>query len=383
MTGRLAVCAVLCALSPSAAGSQPPVLSITFPTPETIVSGATTIVAALEPAVPITSVRFTVNGRLICTVERPPLRCDWDPGPAVRGYHIRVVASLADGQTVVANVRTKDIGYTERTRVDAVLVPVIVRDRGRFVRGLTKNDFEILEDGVPQSIASLVSEESPLDLVMAIDVSGSMESAIGEVQAAVKQFLAKLRPGDAATLVGFNDNLFVAAERETDPAARTAAVDLLATWGGTALYDATVRVLDMVSRENSRKGVVIFSDGADQDSLTTREAAMARVQSSDAMLYAIGFGAGLTVPALRKSLTEYAESTGGRAFFPKDAGELDRVFTEIVTELANQYVLSYTPPSTKRDTAWRSLSVRVRKGTFDVRARRGYRPQTSGVSGGE
>ena len=87
---------------------------------------------------------------------------------------------------------------------------------------------------------------------------------------------------------------------------------------------------------------MIFSDGDDRNSLTRRETAMARVQASDAMLYTIGFGAGATVPQLRSSLETYARSTGGRAFFPRQTRELDGIFDEIVAELANQYVLSYS-----------------------------------------
>ena len=134
----------------------------------------------------------------------------------MRGHHIRVVATLADGKRLIDNLRTKDLGYTEQVRAEAVLVPVIVTNSGQFVRGLKKQDFEVFEDGVAQRSPALVSEDAPLDLVLAIDISGSMEHALGEVKAAVKQLLTKLRPGDAATLVGFNDTTFVVAEREKD-----------------------------------------------------------------------------------------------------------------------------------------------------------------------
>ena len=126
----------------------------------------------------------------MCTVERPPFACTWEPGAVVRGHHVRVVATLADGRRLIDNVRTKDLGYAERTEVEAVLVPVIVTDRGSFVQGLHKRDFEVFEDGVPQQVLALASEESPLDLVLAIDISGSMESALGDVKAAVKQLLS-------------------------------------------------------------------------------------------------------------------------------------------------------------------------------------------------
>ena len=382
VTTAAAVALLSIALAARQAPAPPlPVLRITTPTPDTIVSGSTRIQVAIEPVADtrrVKTVTFFANGRVACALERPPFECMWNPGEVVRSHHFRVVATLVDdSRRLVDNVRTKELGYAERINTDAVLVPLIVTDGGQFVRGLKQADFEVFEDGVRQPIASLVSEEAPLDLVLAIDISGSMEHALVEVKPAVKQLLAKLRPGDAATLVGFNDTTFVVAEREKDQQARSEAVELLTSWGGTALYDATIRTLDLVSRETGRKGIVIFSDGDDRNSLTRRETAMKRVQASDAMLYTIGFGAGATVPQLRRSLETYAKSTGGRPYFPKQTDELDAIFGEIVSELANQYVLSYSPTNQKRDGSWRAIRVRVRKGNYDVRAREGYRARGS------
>jgi VWFA-related protein len=296
---------------------------------------------------------------------------------------VRVVANFRDGGRVVSNVRTRDLGYAERVRADAVLVPVIVRHNNQFVRGLKPRDFEVSEDGVAQSIANLAAEDAPLDLVVAIDISGSMEQALPDVRVAVKRLLSKLRPGDAATLVGFNDTAFVVAERETDPKVREEAVDLLTAWGGTALYDATVRVLDLVGTQWGRKGVVIFSDGDDRNSLTRRDAAMAKVQASDAVLYTVGFGSGATVRELQRNLDSYATTTGGHAFFPRDAKELDNAFDAIVSELANQYVISYSPRNTEHDDRWRAIKVRVRSGKYTIRARSGYRLDGSQLAEGK
>jgi VWFA-related protein len=367
--------AVLAGAAVALTAAQTPAIRITSPAADAIVSGNTMLEAVVDPSVAVETVSFFVNGRLVCTVPRAPFRCGWDSGPVVRGHHVRVVATVPGSRSLVANVRTKDLGYTEKARVDAVLVPVIVTDRGQFVKGLRKTDFEVFEDGVAQPIAAVVSEDGPLDLVLAIDISGSMEHSLEDVKAAVRQLLTRLRPGDSATLIGFNDTPFIVAEREKDPQTRVKAVDLLSSWGGTALYDATVQALDLVSREWGRKGVIIFSDGDDRNSMTRRETAMARVQASDAMLYTVGFGMGATLPLLRSSLETYARSTGGRAFFPKNARELDGVFDDIVGELASQYVLSYSSTNLKQDSNWRNIKVQVRKGRYDVRARRGYRPQ--------
>jgi Ca-activated chloride channel family protein len=377
-------CGLAVVLTAAPRATQAQAVRITSPEKDAIVSGPTRLEVAFDPAetaAAVQSVVFTVDGREACTVERAPFACTWDPGDLVRGHHVRAVAALANGSRLTDNLRTRDLGFTERIRTDAVLVPVIVTRDGHFVRGLKAQDFEITEDGVTQPIASLASEGAPLDLVLAIDVSGSMEHSLDSVKSAVKQLLSKLRLGDAATLVGFNDTMFLATEREKDQAARERAVDLLSAWGGTALYDATVRAVDLVSKEWGRKGIVIFSDGDDHNSLTSRDAASARVQASDAMLYTIGFGAGATVTGLRSNLESYARSTGGRAFFPQRAQELDSAFDQIVAELANQYVLSYAPINTQQDNRWRAIKVRVKTGKYEIRARQGYRasgPQRSG-----
>jgi Ca-activated chloride channel homolog len=357
------------------AADQEPKMAIASPQADTVVSGTTAITLDIVPTAAVEIVNFFVDGRLTCTVERPPFACTWDPGPVVRGHHIRVVATFKDGRRLVDNVRTKDLGYAERAEVEAVLVPVIVMEGGRFVQGLGKRDFEVFEDGAAQQVIALASEESPLDLVLAIDISGSMEGALADVKSAVKQLLSQLRTGDAATLIGFNDNTFLVAEREKDRQAREEAVDLLSAWGGTALYDATVRAVELVGRNPGRKGVVVFSDGDDRHSLTSPETAAARVQGGNAMLYTVGFGAGASVTTLRDRLQQYATATGGRAFFPRHSVELAQVFGSIVAELSNQYVLSYVSTNTRKDGAWRAIRVKVRSGKYEVRARRGYQAQ--------
>jgi Ca-activated chloride channel family protein len=370
-----------CALTILVSGRQASTtMRIVSPDRDTDVSGSTRLEVSIEPktAIPtVKSVTFTVDGVLACTLEKAPFVCWFDPGDVVRKHHVRVVAALADGSQLKENVITHDPGFTESVRTDAVLVPVIVTHGGQFVRGLKQHDFEIVEDGVKQDIASLGAEDAPLDLVLAIDVSGSMEHALDDVKIAVKQLLSKLRPGDAATIIGFNDTMFLAAEREKDQRAREEAVDLLTAWGGTALYDATVHALDLVSREWGRKGIVIFSDGDDRNSITPRESATSRVQASDAMLYTIGFGGGANVPSLRQKLEDYAHATGGRAFFPQRTSDLNNVFDEIVAELANQYVLSYSSTNQKQDSSWRNIKVRIKNGKYDVRSRDGYRPRVS------
>jgi VWFA-related protein len=91
------------------------------------------------------------------------------------------------------------------------------------------------------------------------------------------------------------------------------------------------------------------------------------------MLFTVAFGRGANVSDLRQRLTSYARASGGRAFFAQTSTELDGVFAEIVDELANQYMLSYIPPSVRRDGSWHAIKVQVKNPKYKVRAREGYR----------
>ena len=119
--------------------AQTAALKITSPAPDSIVSGAIRLEATVTPdeLIPaVQSVTFFVNGRLVCTVDRPPFGCAWNPGDVVRGHHVRVVATMNDGRPrLIDNVRTKDLGHVEKVRTDAVLVPVIVTRTGSSCAG--------------------------------------------------------------------------------------------------------------------------------------------------------------------------------------------------------------------------------------------------------
>jgi Ca-activated chloride channel homolog len=259
--------------------------------------------------------------------------------------------------------------------VDVVQVAAAVTDdSGRFVRGLKQADFRIFDDGTPQAITYFAAENVPLELVAALDVSSSMRDALPQVRTTAKAFLARLDARDQVTLLGFNDNVFTLARRSTDQAARARAIDRLAAWGGTALYDVIVHALDLLGRQPGRRSVVLFSDGDDQSSRTPLDTAVARTEASDATIYGIGQGRAVRSRDLQKLMQRLSTVSGGRAFFPDGPGQLPEVFDEILQDIRNQYLLAYPPPENMRNGAWHQIRVEVpgaRK--YHVRARQGYR----------
>ncbi len=353
--------------------SDPPRLTIVSPGGDALVSGPTALSARSDPADAIVAVTFFVDGRQVCLVNHPPFECEWDAGPAIVDHQVRAVGALAAGGRLVQTVRTKGIAYTERVDVDVVQVTVTVTDgHGRFVRGIPQGRFHVAEDGRAQAITHFASEDVPLELVVAIDISGSMAPAMPKLKTAVKEFLAAVPPQDQVTLLGFNDTIFTLMRKATGVADRAKAVDRLAPWGSTSLYDVMLRGIEILGRQTGRKALVVFTDGEDQGSHATVVDVQRRLQSSDLTLYMIGQGRGVTLESLKRVMERLATPTGGRAFFTENVDTLHEAFADLLDELSNQYLLGYASTNAKRDDTWRRIKVDV-DGHHDVRARQGYR----------
>jgi Ca-activated chloride channel family protein len=369
----LAACLVVGAALAQDAPANAPLVQILSPGSEAYVTGPTLLRARVEPTTAASSVVFFVDGRQVCALMKPPFECDWDAGSSVTEHQVRAVVNLATGGRVVQTVRTKALAYAENVDVDVVQVTVTVTDGdGHFVRGLPKSAFHVLEDGRPQTISHFASEDVPLELIVAVDISGSMTPAMPKLKKAVKEFLRAVPPEDQVTLLGFNDNIFTITRRTTDPQERVKAVDRLAPWGATALYDVILKGVDMLGRQTGRKSLIVFTDGEDQGSHAGIADVERRLQSSDVALYMIGQGRGVTTEGLRKIMQRLSAPTGGRALFTDSIDELHDAFNDLLDELSNQYLLGYPPDRSEHDDTWRRIRVNV-DGHRQVRARQGYR----------
>jgi Ca-activated chloride channel family protein len=369
----LVACAALTIIVGAQGTPANPQLRILSPGEDAYVSGPTLLRARVDPPDGVSALTFFVNGRQACALTALPFECEWDAGPAIAEHQVRAVATLKGGTRLVHTIRTKSVGYTERVDVDVVQVTVTVSDEhGRFVRDIPQSAFRVLEDGQPQTITHFASEDVPLELIAAIDISGSMGPAMPRVKTAVKGFLGDVAPEHQVTLLGFNDNIFTLTRKTTDRAERIKSVDRLAPWGSTALYDVLLRGVEMLGRQTGRKALVVFSDGEDQGSHATINDVERRLQSSDVTLYMIAQGRGVTMEPLRRIMERLAQPTGGRALFTDSMDELHTAFGQLLDELSNQYLLGYQSTNTKRDDAWRKIKVDV-DGHSEVRARLGYR----------
>lgn len=378
---------IFCSMSAAWAAAQPQgsALKIVAPTSETYVSGPTRLIAIFDPPAlgrRATQVSFYANGQKVCAVVRAPFECDWDAGDGIEEHQIRVVAAMRGGDRLWDSVRTKSPGFYETVDVDVVQVTAVVTDGdGRFVKGLAQQDFTVYEDDKPQSISHFASEDIPLEMVTALDVSSSMEAALPQVKESAKRFLRGLRALDQVTLLSFNDNIFTLARRSTDQEDRERAIDKMAPWGGTALHDVIIRACDLLGQRPGRRSIVLFSDGDDQSSIAPLKHAIARTEGSDATIYAIGQGRAVRNKDLQDLMNRIAKVSGGRAFFTEDDKKLDAVFNEILEDLRHQYLINYPAPGTQRDGKFHSIRVVAGGGKYKVRTREGYRLGNSNTQG--
>jgi Ca-activated chloride channel family protein len=274
-------------------------------------------------------------------------------------------------------------GKPLKSEVDITLVNVTVTDPyGRLVTGLEQDSFRVFEDNTEQEIVRFSSEDVPISIGVIFDMSGSMADKIDKSRLAAVQFFRTANPQDEFFLVDFNDRAQLASPF-------TASVDELqnrlmftSAHGATALYDGIYLGLSqMKGAHNTKKALLIISDGGDNHSRYTQSDVRSFVKEADVQIYAIGLytpGGGPTPeeqqgPAL---LTDLTTMTGGRTFGVRQLGELPDIASKISMELRNQYVIGYRPTDKAHDGKWRKIKVKLHppKGLppLTVFARSGY-----------
>lgn len=362
------------AAAPAAQAPDPAVV-IEEPGPGVVLSGPSQLAATITPESDVRQVTFFVDGQPACRVQSPPFRCEWAAGQGSTARTVRVVADLTSGQRLVATRRTPAPGLSFGSTVDAVLVPTRVLDgNGGFVQGLTADRFRLYEDGELQEVISVLAEDAPASVMLALDMSASMGPKMADLRRAAGRFLDSVRDYDAVTLAAFNQNLFVLTRPDADDATRREALDRMTPWGGTALFDSVIRAADVLRSQPSPRVIVAFTDGEDVDSIGSVQTVRAALQRSDVVLYLVVGGTQPSRGSSTDELARVADETGGAAWFTERMESLGDRFTAIVGDLTSGYVLLYVPRRPLGDGAWRSLRVEISgpSRARAVRSRQGY-----------
>jgi Ca-activated chloride channel homolog len=249
--------------------------------------------------------------------------------------------------------------------VDLVLVPVTVTDDwNRIVTGLDKENFAVMEGNEVQLVRHFSSEDAPLSLGVIFDMSGSMSDKIEKAREAVIEFFKTANPADEFFMITFNDRPELRADFTQSVEDVQGKLVYTVPRGSTALLDAIyMGISKMRSAHNSKKALLIISDGGDNHSRYTENEIKSMVKEADVQIYSIGVFSlapptpeEIAGPAL---LTEISNVTGGRMFTLSNPNELADVATKIGIELRNQYVLGYRPTNKAKDGRWRKIKVKL------------------------
>jgi VWFA-related protein len=271
---------------------------------------------------------------------------------------------------------------TFRAGIDLVQMGVTVTDRnGEFIGDLTRDDFELLEDGKKQMLTYFASGNEgtiPLHVGLLFDTSGSMGEDINLARSAAVRFLNTLSQAEDMTLVDFDSEVRVAKYGQRDFPRMVERIRSRKPEGFTAMYDALGVFLDGAAENEGRTILVIYTDGGDTRSALGFSDALNLIRSSDVTIHSVGFLSnqpGSVRTQQRMRLTEIAETTGGQAFFPSAMKDVEQAYDKIVAQIRNQYTLGYVSTNTAQDGKWRRVEIRLaRPGLRNVRlqSRKGY-----------
>jgi Ca-activated chloride channel homolog len=274
---------------------------------------------------------------------------------------------------------------TPRFSVNSNLVRLLVsvRDRqtGAIVTNLSKEDFQVRDDTVFQSIAVFERNTSlPLSIAILVDTSGSTRKDLNYETGSILKFLRAVKQAgnseDAMAVYSFNwqVQMQVGYTRSEPRAAR--AMRMLHGEGGTSLYDAVYLVSQDLSDREGRHVMVVVTDGGDTTSYKKFDDAIQAALASDVVLYPvvvvpIESDAGRNLGG-EHALESMARLTGGGTFFPAGAGQLDRAFGEILRALRTQYLIGYYPNRSTGKSRYHGVVVTTTNAKYTVTARSGY-----------
>jgi Ca-activated chloride channel family protein len=312
---------------------------------------------------------------------RPP-----EPKPAPQREDAK--AKRADKrQGAQADDQVVDKQSVIEINTDLVELDVTVIDQnGLAIMDLKKDDFNVYEDKIKQTIANVSREEVPVSFGMVIDTSGSMKTKLQTVSDAAVSLVKQMRAEDEAFVASFNTEPELVQDFTADRRELEDAISQLYTLGGTALLDAIIATSDYANEKGKRrrKALVVISDGLEKNSSVKEKEVLEAIKENEVQVYLVGFvdedgekslfGKSPAKKA-KDLLSRLADDSGGKAYFPQDVSEIPAIAAQIAKDLRTQYVVSYYPSNENRDGTYRTIQVNVNSQSsrkLIARTRRGY-----------
>lgn len=269
-----------------------------------------------------------------------------------------------------------------KSAVDLVNFGVVVTDKdGALITGLTRDDFEIVEEGKPQTITHFAGGDPgnapPLHLGFMLDLSGSMASDIRDVRTAAIKFLDAVKRVEDITIVDFDTDIRIAKFASDDPRLVEHIRSREPEGAWTALYDTVAVYLSKAAEDTGEKILVMYTDGGDTRSSINHGELLDLLKSSDVTVYSIGYleHQGSARLNQQQVLQRLSVATGGQAFFPSRLKDVDKMYEKILGDIAARYSLGYVSTNRKMDGQWRDVKIRLTRTDLKdakLRTRGGY-----------
>ncbi len=282
--------------------------------------------------------------------------------------------------------------YTlERTVDEVVLNATVLDNKDHMVETLDKNDFQVFEDGVPQTITAFQHQDIPISLGILVDNSGSMRDKRQAVNQSAVDLVHASNPEDESFVVNFSDEAYIDQDFTASIPKLREGLSHIDSKGGTALYDAIMASADYLTKnaKRSKQVLLVITDGEDNASSTTLEETVRRVQDLQGpVVYCIGLlyddqGGGRETHRARRALELLANQTGGLAFFPKNLEQVDSIAGEVARDIREQYTLGYHSTKPISQGGFRTIRVDAKAkgyGKLIVRTKTGYYPNAKAAA---
>jgi Ca-activated chloride channel family protein len=378
--------ALLLVLAPAALAAQE--LHVSIVTPEGLepVFGEVEFGASVFPPDEVTRVELLVDGELVAELTQPPFHISVDVGWENEEHRFEARAIGMSGRTATTVVVTPPVRVDLELDVELQQLYVTVTDGESRVQGLTREEFQILDDGARHEMVTFAGGEVPLAAVVLVDASLSMTGR--RLRLAVRgaeAFAAASRTNDEVAVHLFSDRLLYASPFVGANSTLPATLAEVHAEGGTALFDHLYLSVKQLESRQGRRVVIMLSDGLDSHSVLRMREVAWLVRRSRAMIYWLRLGATKEQPSRFSSwkndddyrkqwrlLSEIVAESGGRILDLKGVEQAESAVQEILAELREQYVLGYYPLSNRNDGSWHKVRVRVGRPGLRVRTRGGY-----------
>lgn len=243
-----------------------------------------------------------------------------------------------------------------------VLHATVFDKNGKFVTNLPQSAFQVFEDGKLQPIKIFKREDVPVSMGIIVDNSGSMRDKRQKVEAAALALVEESNREDEVFIVNFNDEAYLDTDFTSDIKIMQQGLTKIDSRGGTAMRDAIRMSIDHLKDKGKKdkRVLLVVTDGNDNASQVSLEATVRSATDAETIVFAIGLLSDeerREASKAKRALMTLTEATGGQAFFPKDASEVDRIAHQVARDLRNQYTIAYTPTNGALDGTYRQVKV--------------------------